>query len=101
MFEQALDEMTITFFVDTVEARLCSEYGIALRAGHQALPYAKAVRIVRQMDQLFISIPTGVRKRWRAISGSLRNAFGPEFWERHPGHTAVEVKAFHARTRWA
>ena len=101
MFEQSLEETTTAFFLDTVEARLCSEYGVALHGGNQSLSYAEAVCIVRQMDQLFISLPTGLRKRWKAISGSLRNAFGPEFWTRHPDHTAVEAKAFHAKTRWA
>lgn len=101
MFEQTLEEMHTSFYVTTEEARLASEYGVPLVAGAQDVTYPQAVAIVHQMEHLYISVPKYKRKRFKAILGSLRNAFGPEFWQRYPDRLAVEEKAFLPRTRWA
>ena len=101
MFEQTLEEMRPSFYVTLDEARLTSEYGIALVAGNQDITYPQAIALIRQMEHLYISVPKYKRKRFKALLGSLRNAFGPEFWQRHPDRLAVEEKAFLSRTRWA
>jgi hypothetical protein len=104
MFEQTPEEMTADFFVDHEEAKLASEYGIPLHAGWQPVTYLAAVTLVRQTDALYPSIPAYRRKRFLALVGSLRNAFGPDFWQRYPSpaHLAEsESKAFVPKTRWA
>ena len=104
MFERKLEDATARFYVDEKEARLASEYGIALKVGEQELTYLDAVRLVKQGDKLFPSVPKAQRKRFLALMCSLRTAFGPEFWERYPSPEhleAVAQKAFLHKTRWA
>lgn len=101
MFEQALEDASVSFFVDQREATLCSEYGIPLHGGDQEVTYVQAVQIVRQAEKLYLSVPLVLRKRYRAIFNSLRNAFGPEFWNRYPDLMSLDDKAFRPKTRWA
>jgi hypothetical protein len=104
MFEQTLEEMHADFYVDADEAKLCSEYGVALAEGWQRLGYLDAVKLVKQTDALSPSIRPYQRKRFLAMVKSLRTAFGPEFWQRYPSPEhleALNAQAFRPRTRWA
>lgn len=104
MFERGLEDATARFYVDENEARLASEYGIALKVGGQDLTYLDAVRLVKQGDKLFPSVPKAQRKRFLALMCSLRTAFGPDFWQRYPSPEHLEAiaqKAFRPNTHGA
>ena len=97
MDEQKLEDHVALFHVDKKEAELCSEWGIELHAGSQDLTYVDAVRLVKQTDRLYVSIPKNQQRRFLALVHSLRNAFGPDFWQRYPSPTyltAAEKRAF-------
>jgi hypothetical protein len=84
MFEQSLGEMTATIFVDDKGAETCRHNGIALDRGPLSLTYETAVALVERMQRAFLSVPKYQQARFRATMNSIRNAFGPEFWEQHP-----------------
>ena len=84
MFEQALEEMTALIYVDDKAAEACSQNGISLHRGGQQLSYSDAVHLLERMEHLYPSVPKYQQKRFRAMANGIRNAFGPDFWERHP-----------------
>jgi hypothetical protein len=83
MFEQTLEEMTATVYIDDKGAEACAHNGVALTRGPLFLTYTDAAALVAQMQALFLSVPKYQRARFRATMHSIYNAFGPEFWERH------------------
>ena len=101
MFERKLEEMEATVFVDDYSAEACSHNGIPLTPGPHHLSYVEAVALVLRMEHLFLSVPRYQQQRFYAMANQIRNAFGPEFWERHPDRMALDATAFKPRTRWA
>jgi hypothetical protein len=83
MFEQTLEEMTATVWIDDKGAEVCRHNGVALVRGPLRLTYPDAVVVVDQMQALVPSVPKYQQARFRAVLGQICNAFGPEFWERH------------------
>lgn len=84
MFEQALEDMTAIVYIDDKGAVACSENGLSLQRGPRLFTYQEAVDIITRGEALWASAPKYQQKRFRATLNSIRNAFGPEFWERHP-----------------
>ena len=101
MCEQKLEEMVATIYVDDQSAMACSENGIPLAHGWKQCTYTEAVVLIRKMEALFLSVPEYQKQRFHAMANSIRSAFGPEFFERHPDMMALDRKAFAPRTRFA
>lgn len=84
MFEQTLEEMTASVWLDQREAAMLDQLGVAkLAAGFHTLTYPEAVELVEKMQRLSSGVRKHLQPRYRACMGSVCNAFGPEFWERH------------------
>ena len=84
MFEQTLEDMTATIFIEDREARILDAAGVAtFNKGSLRLNYQEAADLVERMKRLQSGVPKHEVKRYTACLNSIKNAFGPEFWERH------------------
>ena len=50
MFEQTLEQMVATVFIDAKDSRLADQYGITLPAGNNTITSAAAIELVRKFD---------------------------------------------------
>jgi hypothetical protein len=84
MFEQTLQEMICCKHFEKKEVAVLDQYGIAKFAeGSRQLTYAEAADLVEKMKRVLPRLPKYLIPRFRACMNSIRNAFGPEFWELH------------------
>ena len=84
MFERSLEEMTARVFLESKDVSVLDQTGVAVFAqGDLPLTYQAAADLVEKMKRLQGGVPNRLLPRYKAMMGSIRNAFGPEFLERH------------------
>lgn len=84
MFETVLEEMSATVHFDNRVVGMLFQYGVGeFEPGAHRLTYQSAAALVEKMKRLAVNVPKHLQPRYRACMNGIRNAFGPEFWERH------------------
>ena len=84
MFEQSLEEMTASKFFEKKDVAVLDQFGIAkFTSGFVTLSYVQAADIVERMKLAFPGVPKYLIPTFRSCMNGIRNAFGPEFWDRH------------------
>ena len=84
MFEQSLEEMKACKFFESKDVAVLDQFGIAkMSAGFTDLSYKQAADLVERMKRAMPGVPKHLVPKFRSCMNGIRNAFGPEFWERH------------------
>lgn len=84
MFERSLEEMTARVFLESKDVSILDQTGVSVfPPGDLELTYQAAAALIEKMKRLQVGVPKRLQPRYRAVMGSIRNAFGPEFLERH------------------
>ena len=83
MFEKSFEEMKASVFVESKDAGMAFQYGIAtITTGFNEISSLEAIELVRKFDRLQVNVPKRSQKKWRALRMSFALAFGPEMLER-------------------
>ena len=83
MFEKKFEDMKARVFVESKDARMAFQYGIAtITTGFNDINSLDAVELIRKFDRLQVNVPKRLQKKWRALRMSFVLAFGPEMLER-------------------
>lgn len=84
MFERTMEDAEATIHIESREAAMLFQYGVGeFTPGPHKLTYSAAAELVERMKRLANGVPRHLQARYRACMNGVRNAFGPEFWERH------------------
>ena len=84
MFEQAIEDMTATVFIEHKDVSVLDQAGVAVfQYGSRKLTYPEAVALVEKMKHCMAGVPKRLLPRYRACMNSIRFAFGPEFCDKH------------------
>lgn len=83
MFEQSFEEMKANVFVESKDAAMAFQYGIAtINVGFNEITSIDAIKLINKFDRLQVNVPKRLQKKWRALRMSFVLAFGPEMLER-------------------
>ncbi|MBU2765454.1 hypothetical protein HAP94_04435 [Acidithiobacillus ferrivorans] len=84
MFEQTLEEMVGSVYLEKADVSVLDQAGVAIFApGILRLSYVEAAELVEKMKRQAVVVPKRMIPRYRACMNSIRTSFGPEFWDRH------------------
>lgn len=83
MFEQSFEDMKARVFVESKDAGMAFQYGIAtIDIGFNEISSLDAVELIKKFDRLQVNVPKRMQKKWRALRMSFALAFGPEMLDR-------------------